>query len=64
MSAQERVKILADAPPNSWVALSQDESRVIAKGENYIQAVENAHDAGESDPVLIRVPDAWRPMVL
>ena len=64
MSAQERVKILAAATPNTWVALSQDESRVIAKGENYIQAVENANDAGESDPVLIRVPDAWRPMVL
>ena len=64
MSAQERVKILADAAPNTWVALSQDESRVVASGENYTQAVENAEDAGESDPVLIRVPDAWRPMVL
>lgn len=64
MSAQERVRILADAAPNTWVALSQDESRVVANGENYTQAVENAEDAGESDPVLIRVPDSWRPMVL
>ena len=64
MSAEERVKILAGAAPNTWVALSQDESRVVANGDNYAQAVENAKDAGESDPVLIRVPDEWRPMVL
>ena len=63
MSTEERVKILAEATP-TWIALSQDESHVIANGENYRKAVENANAAGESDPVLIRVPDAWRPMVL
>ena len=64
MSAQERVKILSESPPNTWIALAQDESRVVARGENFTKAVENADSAGESDPVLIRVPDAWRPMVL
>ena len=64
MSAQERVRILADATPNTWVALAKDESRVVAKGEDFTQAVENAKNAGEPDPVLIRVPDAWRLLVL
>ncbi|HUG80021.1 MAG TPA: hypothetical protein VML01_00045 [Bryobacterales bacterium] len=64
MSTQERVKILADATPNTWIALSQDESRVIAEGADFMQAVENASAAGETDPVMIRIPDAWRPMVL
>lgn len=64
MSTQERVKILADATPNTWVALAQDESRVVAQGKGYAQAVENAEDAGESDPVLIKIPHEWNPMVL
>ena len=64
MSAQERVRIFADATPNSWLAFSQDESRVVAQGESYGQAVENAQEQGESDPVLMRVPDEWRPRVL
>ncbi len=64
MSTQERLKILAGATPNTWIALSQDESRVVASGDNYTNAVENAKDAGEPDPVLIRIPDEWRPMVL
>ena len=64
MSTQERVKILAEATPNTWVVLSHDESRVVARGDSYTQAVEKAEDAGESDPILVRVPDEWKPMVL
>ena len=64
MSTQERVKILAEATPNSWVALSHNESCVVARGGSHTQAVEKAEDAGESDPILVRVPDEWKPTVL
>ena len=64
MSIQERIKILTEATPNTWIALSHDESCVVAWGKSYTQAVEKAEDAGESDPILVRVPDDWKPTVL
>ncbi len=64
MSVRERIEILSESSPDTWIALSQDESRVIARGDNYIQAVDNAEAAGEKDPVLLLVPTTWTPMVL
>ena len=62
MSTQERVKLLTEATPNTWVALSHDESRLVAQGDDYAQAVESAGEAGESDPILILIPHEWNPM--
>jgi hypothetical protein len=59
MSAEERVKILRGAKPNSWIAFSGDESRVLAYGETYSDAVKAAEKLGESDPVMVKVPDNW-----
>ena len=64
MSTQERLKVLVDAKPNTWLALSHDESRVVAQGVDYAQTVGTAEEAGESDPVLIKIPYEWNPMVL
>jgi hypothetical protein len=64
MSAQERVQILREATPNSWVALSHDETTVVAKGSSYLEAVQQAEHLGEQDPVLIHVPEKWLSMVL
>jgi hypothetical protein len=63
MTDEERVRILSDAKPNSWVALSGDETRVAGRGDTYEQAVEDAHAHGESDPLLIKIPDNWEPRV-
>ena len=63
-AAQERVEILRDAEPNSWLALSHDESSVVASGQDYVQAVEKAKEKGEDDPVLIKIPQQWNAMVL
>jgi Family of unknown function (DUF5678) len=63
MSAEERVHILSEAKPNSWVAFSADESKVVARGATYPEAVENAEKNGESDPVLVQIPDNWEPRV-
>jgi len=59
MSPEERVKALLDAPPDTWIALAEDESRVVAHGAAYAEAVAKAEAAGVSDPVLIKVPDDW-----
>jgi hypothetical protein len=63
MTDEERVRILREAKPNSWLALSNDESRVAGRGDSFEQAVEDAKEHGENDPLLIKVPDNWEPRV-
>jgi hypothetical protein len=63
MSADERVKILSEAKPNSWVTFSSDESKVVASGATYAEAVDAAEKNGENDPVLVQIPDNWEPRV-
>jgi hypothetical protein len=64
MSAEERLNILRAAVPNSWIALSNDESKLVAAGGSYAEAVAGAEKCGEQDPVLIKVPKEWLPLVL
>jgi hypothetical protein len=59
MSAESRIKILREAEPGSWIAFSADESRVVGSGKSYDEAVSAAEKAGESDPVITRVPKDW-----
>jgi hypothetical protein len=59
MSTEERLEMLKTAPPNSWLALSEDESRVIGSAPTYSEAVELAANEGVEDPVLIKTPDEW-----
>ena len=59
MPLNKRVKILKEAKPNSWIALSADESRLLATSESYTEAVRLAEASGETEPVLIRTPDSW-----
>lgn len=59
LSPEERTKILKDALPNSWIALSDDESQVVGRGSTYAEAVAEAEINGSLDPVLIKTPDDW-----
>jgi hypothetical protein len=59
MSAEERVRILREAKPNSWVAFSEDESKVVAYGESYFEVVKAAESAGEKEPVIVKTPENW-----
>lgn len=62
--AEARLEALLSATPEKWVALSADESRIIAEGETF-EDVSRAVDATEEpDPLLIRVPTDWTPRVL
>ena len=49
-------KLLAGVPPGAWVAISQDESRVVAYAAEMRDVIEKAHEAGEQNPILMRVP--------
>jgi len=64
MSPQERIQVLQSAPPNSWLALDANETKIVGQGDSYQVAVEMAERSGEQDPVLIKTPDQWMQMVL
>ena len=59
MSAEERVRILREAKPNSWIAFSEDESNVVAYGDHYSEVVRAAESAGEKEPVIVKIPETW-----
>jgi hypothetical protein len=54
-----RINALRSAPLDSWVALDQDESVVVAVGSTYQEAVERSEEKGVTDPVLVKTPKSW-----
>ena len=64
MSSDERLQILRTAKPNSWIAFSADEERVIAVGLTFEDAIGAAKESGESDPLLTFIPPNWAPALL
>jgi hypothetical protein len=49
-------RVLRTAPPGSWVALSQDKTRVVGTGVSKQAAIYKAKLQGEVAPVLVQVP--------
>lgn len=57
-----RLKTLAGAPLDAWVALAQDESRIVAVGRSYQEAAEKSDEAGEPDAIILKTPGEWAPV--
>jgi hypothetical protein len=51
-------RLLVNVPKGAWVALSKDEERIVAYAAELQEAIQKAKDAGENDPVVIRVPES------
>ncbi|HTR23367.1 MAG TPA: hypothetical protein VMI10_05240 [Terriglobales bacterium] len=49
-------RVLGTAPPGSWVALSQDKTRVVGTGVSSQAAIYQAQLQGEYAPVLVQMP--------
>jgi hypothetical protein len=64
LAVKDISKLLADVPKGAWVALSKDEERVVAYAAELPEAIQKAKEAGEHDPVVIRVPEAGGPTLL
>ena len=56
-----RLEALKSAPPDSWIALSEDESTIVAVGETYSEVAEKSERAGVQDPVILKTPATWAP---
>jgi hypothetical protein len=54
-----RLELLNSAPLDSWIALSEDETKIVATGSTYEEAVRNSEKAGVADPLLVKTPKAW-----
>jgi hypothetical protein len=52
MNPEDRLQALLSAPLNRWVALSEDETHVVAEGASFEEAAAEAEKRGVSDPVL------------
>jgi hypothetical protein len=59
ITGPSRVELLRSAPLNSWVALSEDESSIVAVAPTYEEAVRKSEEAGVLDPVLTKTPKDW-----
>lgn len=57
-----RFEVLKSAPLDSWIALSEDETTLIAVGNSYEDVVKKSESAGVSDPVLVKTPKNWMPI--
>jgi hypothetical protein len=64
MPTQEdiRLELLRSAPLDMWIALSEDETKIVASGSTYEEVVKNSENAGVSDPLLIKTPKVWMPI--
>lgn len=51
--------VLEKAARDCWLALNQGETKVVGRGENIQEALEDAKENGEDDPVLIWAPKEW-----
>ena len=59
MSPEAYARMLADAPVGGWIALSDDEAKVVGTGPTMEEAVLAAAERGVAEPVLIKAPKEW-----
>ena len=64
MEQQARLEILRKAPLDSWIALSEDETRLVGVGATLEECVAEAERSGESDFIILKTPPEWLPLVL
>ncbi len=56
-------EVLANAPRNCWLALNEEETAIVGRGDTMKGAVEEARRNGVEDAILLWSPKAWIPSV-
>ncbi|MGB8521907.1 MAG: hypothetical protein WCD43_02980 [Candidatus Acidiferrales bacterium] len=59
MSAHDISDLLAKAPRNCWLALNEQESAIVGRGETMQEAINEAKNNGVEDPMVIWAPKSW-----
>ena len=58
----QRIATLRSAPLDAWIALSEDESQIVATGSSYEEVVQRSESAGVREPIIIKTPSKWLPL--
>jgi hypothetical protein len=53
------MELLQSAPLNSWIALSADQKRIVAVGDDPQDVLDKAAALGEEGIVLAKTPPTW-----
>ena len=61
MTPEERLRVLRDAPRDCWIAVAEEEARVVAFGQSLSDVADEAERCGVHDPLMIRTPKQWSP---
>lgn len=56
--------LLAGIPPGTWVAISEDQEKVVATGETIELVMELARQSGHPHPFVIRIPSENLALIL
>lgn len=54
-----RVAALREAPLDAWIALSGDETRIVARGATYDEVAAQLEKAGDESSVILKTPPQW-----
>jgi hypothetical protein len=57
LTVKDVSKLLVGIPKGAWVALSNDQERVVAFAAELQDAIRKANELGERDPVVCRIPE-------
>ena len=60
--SDSRLEVLRSAPLDSWIALSEDETNIVAVGATFEEVSRKSEIAGVSDPIVIKTPRVWMPL--
>jgi hypothetical protein len=50
--------VLRGAPADKWIALSEDQTRIVGSGKTPAEAIKAAEENGENDSFVMKVPPA------
>jgi hypothetical protein len=59
-----RIAALLRAPMDSWIALSDDETTLVAHGATYQEVVDELDRIGDESSVILKTPPTWFPMAV
>jgi len=55
----QRSDALRGAPLDSWVALTEDETRISAIGATYEEVAKRLNEAGDDTSIILKTPKSW-----
>jgi hypothetical protein len=63
VSQSDLSMLLSKAPRNCWLALNEEQTAVVGRGETMEEAVKEANKNGTQDPIVMWAPKTWAPTV-